>query len=321
MKRWLVTGGAGYIGSHVVRDLLQAGAEVVVFDDLSTGVESYIPEGVRFIKGNLNDSAKLTEALAGVYGVVHLAAYKIASESFKHAFDTYESNVEGSFNLIRCMKQAQVNNIVFSSSAAVYGNLEILPARETSPCDPQSPYASSKHITELMIRDLVLAKDSNFPLQAISFRYFNVVGIGYEGLTDRSPYSLFSIVLNKFKNNQKPAITGNDYNTPDGTPIRDFIHVADISSAHVAAAQLMEKEAVGNQVLNLSTGTGISVLDVMSEFKKHLGATFDFEFQPRRPGDLVTSYGDASEAKKILGWSATKTLFDMVSSVVPAKVN
>jgi UDP-glucose 4-epimerase len=321
MKRWLVTGGAGYIGSHVVRDLLKAGAEVVVFDDLSTGAESYIPESVRFINGNLKDTTKLTEALVGVCGVIHLAAYKIASESFKHAFDTYESNVEGSFNLIRCMKEAKVSNIVFSSSAAVYGNLQTLPARETSPCDPQSPYASSKHITELMIRDLVLAKDSSFPLQAISFRYFNVVGIGYEGLTDRSPYSLFSIVLDKFKNNRKSAITGNDYNTPDGTPIRDFIHVADISSAHVAAAQLMEKESVGNKILNLSTGMGISVLEVMNEFKKQLGPSFDFEFQPRRPGDLAASYGDSSEAKKALGWSASKTLSDMVTSVIPAKVN
>lgn len=318
MKKWLVTGGAGYIGSHVVRDLIAAGAEVTVFDDLSTGNASYIPDGVPLIKGNLNDTTKLAEALAGVYGVVHLAAYKVASESFKHSFETYESNVQGTFNLIKSMKQAKITNLVFSSSAAVYGNLSQLPATEESPCSPESPYASSKYIGELMIRDLVLAADKDFPLQSIAFRYFNVVGTGYPGLTDASPYSLFSIVLDKFAKNQKPAIAGDDYSTADGTPIRDYIHVSDISKAHVLAAQFMEREKAGFQILNLSTSVGISVKEVMNEFKKQLGETFTYEIGSRRPGDLVASYGDASKAKKVLGWQAQEDLASMVSSVLPA---
>ena len=146
MKKWLVTGGVGYIGSHVVRDLIAAGAEVTVFDDLSTGNASYIPDGVPLIKANLNDTAKLTKALAGVYGVVHLAAYKYASESVTHPLENHESNVVGTFNLLRCMQNAKVNQLIFSSSAGVYGSLKTLPATEESPCDPESPYASSKLI-------------------------------------------------------------------------------------------------------------------------------------------------------------------------------
>jgi len=317
MKRWLVTGGAGYIGSHVVHDLIKAGAEVIVFDDLSTGFDSYVPEGVRLVKANLNNTTELRQALKGVHGVIHLAAYKVASESFKHSFATYESNVEGSFNLIKCMKEEKITNLVFSSSAAVYGNLEVLPATEQSPCHPESPYASSKYITELMIRDLVLAQDPQFPLQGMCFRYFNVVGTGYPQLKDASPYSLFSIILDKFAKKEKPTITGNDYPTPDGTPIRDYIHVSDISKAHVLAAQYMEKQEAGFQILNLSTSVGISVLEVMNEFKKQLGAFFEFGYSTRRPGDLVTSYGDASLAKKVLGWKAEENLASMVSSVIP----
>ena len=316
MKRWLVTGGAGYIGSHVVHDLIKAGAEVIVFDDLSTGFDSYIPEGVRLVKANLNNTTELRHALKGVHGVIHLAAYKVASESFKHSFDTYESNVQGSFNLIKCMKDEKIYNLVFSSSAAVYGNLAKLPATEESDCHPESPYASSKYITELMIRDLVQAHDPDFLLQGICFRYFNVVGTGYPHLKDASPYSLFSIILNKFAKNEKPTITGDDYPTPDGTPIRDYIHVSDISSAHVLAAQYMEKQDAGYKVLNLSTNVGISVLEVMNEFKKQLGPTFEFGYSTRRPGDLVTSYGDATKAKKVLGWSAKESLQSMVASSI-----
>lgn len=318
MKKWLVTGGAGYIGSHVVRDLIAAGAEVAIFDDLSTGSAESIPAGVPLIQANLNDTAALSKALAGCFGVVHLAAYKVASESFKHSFQTYESNVQGTFNLIKCMKEVGVTNLLFSSSAAVYGNLSQLPATEQSDCHLESPYASSKYIGELMIRDLVLAADKGFPLQAIAFRYFNVVGSGYPGLFDSSPHSLFSIVLDKFKANQAPTITGGDYSTPDGTPIRDYIHVSDISSAHVLAAQLMERDKTGYQILNLSTSVGISVKEVMSEFKNQLGDSFSYEIGSRRPGDLVASYGDASKAKTILGWQAEKDLTAMVSSVLPA---
>ena len=316
MKKWLVTGGAGYIGSHVVHDLIKAGAEVIVFDDLSTGFPEFVPQGVRLVKANLNDIAILKDAMQGVYGVIHLAAYKYASESVTHPLENNESNVVGTFNLLKVMQEEKINNLIFSSSAGVYGSLKELPATEESICEPESPYASSKLIGEVMIKEVVTANNPQAPLQAISLRYFNVVGSSYPHLSDKSPYSLFSIIMNKFNNGEKPLITGKDFPTADGTPIRDYIHVGDISSAHVLAAQYMEKNQAGYTLLNLSTGTGISVLEVMNEFKKQLGDTFDFDYTGRRPGDPAASYGDASKAKKLLGWQAKETLQSMVASVI-----
>ena len=319
MKKWLVTGGAGYIGSHVAHDLVKAGAEVIVFDDLSTGYESFVPTGATLVKANLNDTAKLKAAMAGVYGVIHLAAYKYASESVTHPLENHESNVVGTFNLLKVMQEQGVNNLIFSSSAGVYGSLEKLPATEESVCEPESPYASSKLMGEMMIKEVVAAKNPKAPLQAISLRYFNVVGSSYPHLSDKSPFSLFSIIMNKFKNGETPLITGKDFPTPDGTPIRDYIHVGDISSAHVLAAQYMEKNPAGYEVLNLSTGTGISVLEVMNEFKKQLGDSFTFDYTGRRPGDPTASYGDATKAKKLLGWQAQENLSSMVSSVIASQ--
>ena len=172
---------------------------------------------------------------------------------------------------------------------------------------------------EMMIKEVVAAKNPKAPLQAISLRYFNVVGSSYPHLSDKSPFSLFSIIMNKFKNGEKPLITGKDFPTPDGTPIRDYIHVGDISSAHVLAAQYMEKTPAGYEVLNLSTGTGISVLEVMNEFKKQLGDSFTFDYTGRRPGDPTASYGDATKAKKLLGWHAKENLSSMVSSVIASQ--
>ena len=316
MKRWLVTGGAGYIGSHVVHDLIKAGAEVIVFDDLSTGFDSYIPEGVRLVKANLNNTTELSGALKGTFGVIHLAAYKYASESVDHAIENHESNVIGTFNLLKCMKAEKVAHLIFSSSAGVYGSQKVLPVTEESACEPESPYATSKLIDEMLIKDVVNAHDPISPLHALALRYFNVVGSGYPHLADKSPYSLFSIILNKYAKGEKPSITGNDFPTPDGTPIRDYIHVSDISNAHVLAAQHMEANSVGYEVLNLSTANGISVLEVMNEFKKQLGDSFQFDFTDRRPGDPAASYGDATKAKKVLGWSAKESLQSMVASSI-----
>ena len=168
----------------------------------------------------------------------------------------------------------------------------------------------------MLIKDVVNAHDPISPLHALALRYFNVVGSGYPHLADKSPYSLFSIILNKYAKGEKPSITGNDFPTPDGTPIRDYIHVSDISSAHVLAAQHMEANSVGYEVLNLSTANGISVLEVMNEFKKQLGDSFQFDFTDRRPGDPAASYGDATKAKKVLGWSAKESLQSMVASSI-----
>jgi len=315
LKRWLVTGGAGYIGSHVAHDLVKAGAEVVVLDDLSTGFKSYIPKEATFVKANVNETEKVAEALHGCYGVVHLAGYKYASESTKYPLLNYRSNVAGSISLLEAMKQAQVHNMLFSSSAGIYGNLKKLPATEQSEVFPESPYATSKYMVEQIINDAALAKDPSFPLQAMSLRYFNVAGTGIKGLSDKSPYSLFSIVMSKFAKGESPNITGSDFATPDGTPVRDYIHVSDVSSAHVAAAQKLETDKYGHEIFNLSTGIGISVLEVMTEFKKQLGDKFSFGYADRRPGDPAASYGDATKAKNMLGWSAKFDLASMVSSV------
>jgi len=315
MKRWLVTGGAGYIGSHVAHDLVKAGAEVVVLDDLSTGFESYIPKEATFVKANVNETEKVTEALKGCYGVVHLAGYKYASESTKYPLLNYQSNVAGSISLLEAMKQAEVTRLIYSSSAGVYGTPKELPVTEDSPCKPLSPYASSKLMVEQIIESSVHASDPQFPLQAMSLRYFNVVGTAIRGLSDTSPFNLFPIIMRKYSAGETPLITGNSFGTPDGTAVRDYIHVGDVSSAHVAAAQEMESKNFSYEVFNISTSKGISVLQIMQEFENWIGADFKFAYAEKRPGDPASIYGDATKAAKFLNWQAKYTLADMVESV------
>jgi len=309
MTKWLITGGAGYIGSHVVRKFQEHGHEVAIFDDFSTGSSEFLPRDVQVITGDIRDSSALAQALEGAGGVVHLAGYKYASESVKYPKETLDVNVNGTQNLLQQMRIANIHKLIFSSSSSVYGKPADLPATEVTKIQPESPYAESKVLAE----NLITAEPG---LNSVILRYFNVVGSGYSEINDRSPYNLFPIVIEKFANRIPALITGSDFDTPDGTAIRDYIHVSDIATAHLKAANYLDQNSPIKLIANLSTGVGYSVLQIMNEFKSQLGDAFTFDFVPRRIGDPAVIYGDSQLARTELGWSPQFVLKDMVASAI-----
>src|SRR3954468_874972 len=231
---WLVTGGAGYIGAHVVSAMLEAGERVVVLDDLSSGEPARIP-GVPLVRGSVLDRVLLDRVLAehAVRGVVHIAAKKSVDESVRRPLHYYRENVEGLRVLLEAVTSAKVGSFVFSSSAAVYGAPDVDTVHEATDCRPINPYGTTKLIGEWMLREVAAATG----LRYVNLRYFNVAGSATPALTDRGVSNLVPMAFQRLEQGAAPRIFGDDYNTPDGTCIRDFIHVADVASAHVAAAR------------------------------------------------------------------------------------
>ena len=231
---WLVTGGAGYIGSHVVRALAAQGLAPVVLDDLSSGHEAFVPSGIPFVRGSILDGELVERTITdhSVTGVIHVAGYKYAGVSVSRPLHTYEQNVTGTAVLLAAMESTGVDRIVFSSSAAVYGTPQTELVTEETPKNPQSPYGETKLIGEWLLRDQAVATG----LRHTSLRYFNVVGSGAPELYDSSPHNLFPLVFTALVEGRTPRINGNDYPTPDGTNVRDYIHVADLAASHVSAA-------------------------------------------------------------------------------------
>src|SRR5947209_12595923 len=260
---WLVTGGAGYIGSHVVRCFLESGRRVVVIDDLSSGHRSFVPDGVRLVEGSVVDPSAVEEALTGgkvaggpaVAGVVHLAGFKYAGVSVQRPLHTYEQNVTGMQVLLGRMTGLGVPHLVFSSSAATYGTPDVDLVTERTATHPESPYGESKLVGEWLIRDVARVMELNHT----SLRYFNVVGSGYDDLYDSSPHNLFPLVLKALTEGAVPKVFGTDYPTPDGSAVRDYIHVQDLALAHVAAAGRLERGESLEPVYNLGSGDGLSV--------------------------------------------------------------
>ena len=243
---WLVTGGAGYIGAHIVRALADAGLSPVVLDDLSSGHASFVPEGVPFVQGSILDRELVEQTLREheVEGVIHVAGYKYAGVSVQRPLHTYEQNVTGTARLLEAMQATAVGAIVFSSSAAVYGTPDTDLVTEATPTAPESPYGESKLIGEWLLRDQATATaGTDRPLRHTSLRYFNVVGSGYDDVFDTSPYNLFPLAFRALDAGTRPKVFGADYPTPDGTCIRDYIHVGDLADAHVAAAARLEEGA------------------------------------------------------------------------------
>ncbi|GEP47251.1 UDP-glucose 4-epimerase GalE [Microbacterium saccharophilum] len=321
---WLVTGGAGYIGAHVVRALAAAGIEPVVIDDLSSGHAAFVPEGVPFAQGTILDEAFVTRTLRehAVEGVIHVAGFKYAGVSVTRPLHTYAQNVEGTRAVLAAMADAGVPNIVFSSSAAVYGTPDVPLVTEDLPKRPASPYGESKLIGEWLLRDQAVATAADDrPLRHTSLRYFNVVGSGDPSVYDTSPHNLFPIVFEKLLAGETPQINGADYDTPDGTNVRDYVHVADIAAAHVVAAQrLMAGEPV-EAAYNLGSRNGLSVREIMDAMARVTGIDFTPVIAARRPGDPDRIVATGELAARDLDWQNRYTVDEMVRSGWDARRN
>lgn len=315
---WLVTGGAGYIGSHVVQAFLAAGITPVVIDDLSSGHEEFVPADVAFVRGTILDEDLLVKTLReySCQGVVHIAGFKYAGVSVQRPLHTYEQNVTGTVMLLRAMETVGVHNYVFSSSASVYGTPDVDLVTEDTRLAPESPYGQSKLIGEWLAADMA-PNDPQW--RFTNLRYFNVVGSGSAELYDTSPHNLFPIVFDRLLAGKTPVVFGNDYPTPDGTCVRDYIHVADLASSHVAAAQAMLAGKELKPAYNLGSGDGSSVAEIMTAIAKVTGIDFTPEIGPRRPGDpaKIVANGDAAAAD--LDWRMRHSLEEMVASAWQAR--
>ncbi|WP_062389794.1 UDP-glucose 4-epimerase GalE [Demequina iriomotensis] len=314
---WLVTGGAGYIGSHVVRSLIDAGITPVVIDDLSSGIEAFVPEGVPFLHASILETDAVAAFLAehGVVGVIHCAGYKYAGESVRFPLVNYKANVDGTRALLEAMEREGVRRLVFSSSAGVYGNTGEPVVTETTPTTPESPYGESKLIGEWLIRDQVVATTmAGAPLAATSLRYFNVVGSGYADIYDASPHNLFPKVFFAIESGKAPQINGTDYPTPDGTCVRDYVHVSDLAAAHVVAAQRLDAGDALEPVYNLGSGSGTSVRQIVDAMVAATGTDKAPVEGPRRPGDPASIVADGTLATRDLAWAMRYSVQEMVDS-------
>lgn len=312
-----MTGGAGYIGSHVVRELLNATIPVVVLDNLVTGVRSFVPDSVPFVEADLLDTEAVEETLREerITGVIHIAGFKFAGISVEKPVHTYEQNVTAMMSLLRAMESAGVKKIVFSSSSSVYGNAASGLVTEDHPFNPTSPYGESKVIGEWMLRNQGVAED----MVHTSLRYFNVVGSGSPDLPDVSPYNLFSMVFAALEEGRVPQIFGTDYDTPDGTCVRDYIHVADLAAAHVAAARRMDRGEKIEPAYNLGSGTGTSVAEIMTAIAAVTGQDFSPGAAPRRAGDPARVVASGELAARDIEWRMTHSLESMISTAWEAR--
>jgi UDP-glucose 4-epimerase len=314
---WLVTGGAGYIGSHIVRALIGDDIPAVVLDDLSSGFAEFVPASVPFVKASLLDPGVIEKTLREheVTGVIHVAGFKYAGVSVSRPLHTYEQNVTATIDLLRAMKTVGVQNFVFSSSAATYGTPAVEMVTEETPLNPESPYGESKVIGEWILRDSGRAHG----LKHTSLRYFNVVGSGSKELFDASPHNLFPLVFEALYRGETPGINGDDYPTPDGTCVRDYIHVSDLALAHVEAARKLSVGTELQPVYNLGSGAGSSVREIMDAIREVTGIVFTPEVRDRRPGDPARIVAAGDLAARDLDWAMRHDLHSMVASAWGAR--
>ena len=318
MPMILVTGGAGYIGSHTCVELLNAGFDVTVFDNFCNSqpealarVERITGKKPTLIEGDLRDRGALVGALqhSGATAVIHFAGLKAVGESVQNPLDYYDNNVVGTLRLLEAMTEFAVKTLVFSSSATVYGDPQRLPLKEDHPLSTTNPYGQTKLVIEEMLRDLYRSD----PAWHISIlRYFNPVGAHASGLIGEDPQGTPNNLLpfvaqvavgrREFLN-----VWGNDYTTPDGTGVRDYIHVVDLALGHLKALEWLQKHSEC-QAINLGTGVGYSVLDMVSAFEQASGKSVPFKVGPRRAGDIAACYADPARALALLGWSAERDM-------------
>lgn len=310
-RRWMVTGGAGYVGSHVVRALRSSGRQVVVVDDLSTGVASRLPPEVELLHGSVTDANFLTECLqfASPAGVLHVAAKKSPTESVSDPLLYARENVGGVVALLQAVCATRGSRLVFSSSCSVYGTPGSELVDEDAPKVPDSPYGESKLYGE----QLLAAAARAYQLGVISLRYFNVVGAAEPDLADTGAYNLVPLAFQALRAGADLGVFGGDYPTADGTCVRDYVDVEDVADAHVRAVEALERRSV-LAVYNVGRGEGSSVLEVLDAIRGVTGATLGYEMLPRRPGDPARVVGAVGRIATDLGWRARRDLVDMVTS-------
>ena len=299
----LVTGGAGFIGSHMVLELLDAGEDVLVLDNLSTGFRSAVPDAAKFVEGDIGDHNLVRRLLLrnSVDAIMHFAGSIVVPDSVTDPLGYYLNNTCKSRSLIATAVEIKVPNFIFSSTAAVYGTPEVNPITESARVEPISPYGSSKLMTEIMLRDTAQAH----ALRYVALRYFNVAGADPQGRSGQStPRATHLIkVAAEAALGQRPylEVFGTDYPTPDGTCVRDFIHVTDLTRAHLAALDYLRRGGA-SEVMNCGYGKGFSVLEVINAMKRAAGSDFAVRFGPRRPGDPAAIVAGVGRIKEVLGW-------------------
>ncbi len=307
---WLVTGGAGYIGAHVVRAMVDDGTSVVALDDLSTGSPDRV-QLATLVEGSVLDRPLLDRTIAehGVTGVVHIAAKKQVGESVADPLMYYRENLTGLVTVLEACQAAGVDRFVFSSSAATYGLPDVDLVTEQTPGVPLSPYGETKLIGEWVMRDCATA----FGLRSFALRYFNVAGAASPELGDAGIFNLIPMVFRELEAGARPKVFGADYPTPDGTCIRDYVHVVDIAAAHLAAARALDGGAA-SATYNVGRGEGSSVLEVLDVIGRVTGLDVTPEVVARRPGDPARVVASVDRIREELGFTATRDLEDMVES-------
>ena len=318
----LVTGGAGYIGSHTTVELLAAGHEVIILDDFSNSspkvldrLKTITGKNIAFYEGSILDKPFLNKIFKenNIEAIIHFAAFKAVGESVKEPLKYYHNNIAGTISLLEVMAENKVKNIVFSSSATVYGMNNISPLTEDMPTSATNPYGYTKVMMEQILNDVAFA-DKEWSVT--NLRYFNPIGAHESGLIGEAPNGvpnnimpyITQVAVGKL---QELSIFGDDYDTPDGTGVRDYIHVIDLAKGHVLALK-DNLATTGSHIYNLGAGQGYSVLDLVKTFEKENNVTIPYTIKPRRAGDIATCYANSNKAKEVLGWTAQKTLADMV---------
>jgi UDP-arabinose 4-epimerase len=309
----LVSGGAGYIGSHAARALRRSGYEVVIYDNLSTGFRR-LAQGFELVEGDIADDAKLRSVLARVDAVMHFAAHAYVGESVENPRKYFRNNVLAALSLLNSALDIGIRRFVFSSTCAVYGLPERIPIVEQEPREPVNPYGASK----LFFENALQAYDRAYGLRSVRLRYFNAAGADESGETgelhDPETHLIPLALAASTGKGPELQIYGSDYPTPDGTCVRDYIHVNDLADAHVRALQYLERNDGDSLALNLGTGRGYSVLEVIHAAENATGRPVRRKMGPRRPGDPPVLVADPSKAQRVLGWTAKRNLADIVSS-------
>ena len=317
-QKILLTGGAGYIGSHTCVQLLENGYSVVVYDNLSNSsieairrVEQITGQSVEFVEGDIRDEATLERSMRGCSAVIHFAGLKAVGESVEKPLEYYDNNVHGTLCLLRTMRRCDIQTIVFSSSATVYGDPQYLPLDEAHPLSTTNPYGATKLMVEDILRDLYKSDDE---WRIAILRYFNPVGSHKSGLIGEDPSGIPNNLMPFISQvavgkREHLSIFGGDYDTTDGTGVRDYIHVEDLADAHLKALEYLSHPCC--EAINIGTGNGYSVLDMVKSFEEASGQDIVYKIVDRRDGDIASCYAKATKAKKLLDWEARYTLDNM----------